>query len=298
MSKFLQLHESPDEFRQALSFTAAETGFAQWLIEKDYYCSLILDDFGPLFEQGFVFKGGTSISKYHAGFYRLSEDLDFAFSVATDARRAARRKAVAPVRQHLNEITERLPTISTVAERRGHDDYRQYNATLRYESVVTGEHQTVKFQVALREPIIENTISCSGRTLLRHPMFPDHDDDSVPLRVLPLRETYAEKVRAALTRRPPAIRDIYDIDDAVQSQRCDLTEPEFLALVQQKLDVPRNATVDVSHERRKALVDQLESKLKPVLRGADYSAFDVQRAFKALERIAAALSVSGTTGNP
>ena len=34
--------------------------------------------------------------------------------------------------------------------------------------------------------------------------------------VLSFRETYAEKFRAAITRRDPAIRDYYDIDYAVR----------------------------------------------------------------------------------
>ena len=88
MGQFLQLHETADAFRQALSFTEAESGFAQRLIEKDYYSSLILADFGPLFANGLVFKGGTSLSKVYASFYRLSEDLDFAISIPATVRPA------------------------------------------------------------------------------------------------------------------------------------------------------------------------------------------------------------------
>ena len=98
MGQFLQLHETPDDFRQALSFTEAESGFAQRLIEKDYYCSLILADFKPLFANGLVFKGGTCLSKVHADFYRLSEDLDFAISTPMTANRKKRSEAVAPVK--------------------------------------------------------------------------------------------------------------------------------------------------------------------------------------------------------
>ncbi|MCX7428980.1 MAG: hypothetical protein NTW96_25560 [Planctomycetia bacterium] len=37
-------HEDVDLFREALSFTQSETGFSARLIEKDYYCSLLLQD--------------------------------------------------------------------------------------------------------------------------------------------------------------------------------------------------------------------------------------------------------------
>ena len=289
MGQLLQIHESPDTFRQALSFTEAETGFVQRLIEKDYYCSLILADFEPLFDGGLVFKGGTSLSKVHAGFYRLSEDIDFAISIATTAHRRDRRRAIAPIKQHLEQITERLTTVSTFDPMKGYDAGRQYNAVLQYESAVTGERETVKVQVAVREPIIESTVSCVGRTLLRHPVPAEMPNAELALCVLSLHETYAEKVRAALTRNPPAIRDIFDIDDAVRKKRLDFSDPGFLKLVQQKLAVPRNASIDASHARRQLLEDQLETELKPVLRSSDYAAFDIKRAFAEVETIAAML---------
>jgi predicted nucleotidyltransferase component of viral defense system len=107
------------------------------------------------------------------------------------------------------------------------------------------------------------------------------------LRVLSLRETYAEKVRAALTRTPPAIRDIFDIDEAVRAKRLDLSEPGFISLVRQKLAVPRNAAIDTSQSRRKTLEDQLETHLKPVLRSFDYATFDIDRALATIEELAA-----------
>jgi predicted nucleotidyltransferase component of viral defense system len=287
MVHFLRLHETPDAFRQALNFTEAETGFAQRLIEKDFFCSLILADFDPLFSSGLVFKGGTSLSKVHASFYRLSEDLDFAISVPTTTRRSVRRGAVALVKQHLKDIEERMPSVSVIAPLRGHDESRQYNATLRYESAITGQPETVKLQVAIREPIIEPTMTCSARTLLRQPLTEQGRAEGLTLRVLSLRETYAEKVRAALTRIPPAIRDIFDIAEAVRAKRLDLIEPVFLNLVRQKLAVPGNSPVDTSQTRRESLVSQLDTNLKPVLRSSDYEAFDIDRAFAEVETIAA-----------
>ncbi|NQT37884.1 MAG: nucleotidyl transferase AbiEii/AbiGii toxin family protein [Planctomycetes bacterium] len=287
MGQFLQLHETPTAFRQALSFTEAESGFAQRLIEKDYYCSLILADFEPLFANGLVFKGGTSLSKVHADFYRLSEDLDFAISIATTARKSDRRRAVAPIKQHLEQITDRLTTVSACDPLKGHDTSRQYNAVLQYESAVTGENETVKVQVSVREPILEATVSRAGRTLLRHPVPGEAPDAKLSLRVLSLRETYAEKVRAALTRNPPAIRDIFDIGDAVRAERLDLFEPRFLSLVRQKLAVPGNVAINTSPTRRKSVEDQLETHLKPVLRSSDYAAFDIERAFAEVEKLAA-----------
>lgn len=293
MAQLLQLHETPEAFRQALIFTEAQSGFMQRLIEKDYYCSLILADFEPLFRGGLVFKGGTSLSKVHAGFYRLSEDLDFAISAQTTVRRSARRHAVAPVKQHLERIGERLPTVSIVDPLKGHNEGRQYNATVQYESVVTGEHEAVKVEVAIREPFLEPTVFCTGRTLLRRPVADDSSPATMPVHVLSLRETYAEKVRAALTRIPPAIRDIFDIAEAFRRQRIDLTETGFLNLVRQKLAVPGTPAIDAGKKRRKSLTDQLETNLKPVLLRSDYTAFDIEHAFAVVENIAGKIRDEG-----
>jgi len=287
MGQFLKLHETPDNFRQALSFTEAESGFAQRLIEKDYYCSLILADFECLFANGLVFKGGTCLSKVHAGFYRLSEDLDFAISIPMTANRQKRREAVAPVKRHLEEIAERLPALGISNKLIGKLESRQYQALLQYESVVTGEHETVKVEVAVREPVIESPVFRDGRTLLRHPVPRETPDAPLSLCVLTLNEAYAEKVRAALTRDPPAIRDLFDIADAVRAGRLDFCGPRFLDLVRQKLAIPGNAVIDTSEARRRSLENQLESHLKPVLRRSDYAAFDIERAFAEVEKLAA-----------
>ncbi len=286
MGQFLQLHESPDDFRQALSFTEAETGFSQRLIEKDYYCSLILADFEALFARGLVFKGGTCLSKVHVGFYRLSEDLDFAISIPTTARRSARRKAAAPIKEHLQRIAERLPIVSISDPMSGHDDCRQYNAILEYESAITADHGTVKVQVSTREPIIESTVFCAGRTLLHDPVPRESPDPGLQLGVLSLREAYAEKVRAALTRDPPAIRDTFDLYYAVCKGHLDLSEPEFVDLVRHKLDVQGSTAIEMDHALRKSLEGQLETNLKPVLRSVDYASFDIERALAMAEKLA------------
>jgi predicted nucleotidyltransferase component of viral defense system len=123
--------------------------------------------------------------------------------------------------------------------------------------------------------------------LLRHPLAEEMSDAELSLRVLSLHEAYAEKVRAALTRSPPAIRDIFDIDEAVRAERLDFSEPGFISLVRQKRAVPENAVIDTSQARRKPLEGQLETHLKPVLRSSDYAAFDIHRAFGEVEKLAA-----------
>jgi len=104
-------HEDLPRFRDALTLTEAESGFSSRLIEKNYYCSLLLHDLSGPFEQGLVFKGGTCLSKVHAEFFRLSEDLDFSIPIPPDATRSQRRGAASPIRDHFSGVAGRLEEI-------------------------------------------------------------------------------------------------------------------------------------------------------------------------------------------
>jgi cell division FtsZ-interacting protein ZapD len=58
-----------------------------------------------------------------------------------------------------------------------------------------------------------------------------------------------------------------------------LADATLIALVRQKLAVPGNEPVDVSDVRLAALRQQLDSRLKPVLRTKYFDEFDLERAF-------------------
>ena len=60
--RFSELNLDKDRFLEAVNYTAATTGFTERLIEKDYFCSLVLQDCASLFDAGYIFKGGTSLS--------------------------------------------------------------------------------------------------------------------------------------------------------------------------------------------------------------------------------------------
>jgi predicted nucleotidyltransferase component of viral defense system len=73
----INAHEDEALFRDAVRFTAEESGFMPRLIEKDYFCTLLLDHLSRAGGAELVFKGGTSLTKIHSELYRLSEDLDY-----------------------------------------------------------------------------------------------------------------------------------------------------------------------------------------------------------------------------
>jgi hypothetical protein len=73
--------------------------------------------------------------------------------------------------------------------------------------------------------------------------------------------------------------DFHPLDDGIRE------------LVRQKLAVPGNGPVDISQERLAALRNQLDARLKPVLRDRDFAEFDLDRAFGIVVSVAKAVDV-------
>lgn len=281
----LQYHENVELFREAINFTESNTGFSARLIEKDYYCSLVLHGLAEAFQQGLIFKGGTCLSKVHTDFYRLSEDLDFVIAMETNASISVRRKRIAPLKDLLMGLSKRLPCFHVDEPLSGSNSSKQYIGRLSYRAVVTGEVEILKVEVGLREPALDPVEHKSAHTMLMDPSRSRPVLDPISVSVLSFRETYAEKFRAAMTRREPAIRDYYDIDYAVRSGKLDPSDNKLLELLQRKLAVPGNQSADVSNERFTALQQQLEPRLKPVLRMTDFERFDLERAFEVVAKL-------------
>lgn len=275
----VQFHEDAVLFREGLEYTESLTGLSARLIEKDYYCSLILRDWARMFMLGLVFKGGTCLSKVYVGFYRLSEDLDFAIPTEINALRSVRRAMAAPVKEHFSSLPDRLSCFEIGDGFRGHNSSRQYIGKYRYCSVVTERDATIKVEASLREPIVGSLEERAAGTILINPLTGDGAIEPVPVKVMSLLESYAEKLRAALTRMEPAIRDFYDIDHAIRGGHIDPRSKVLLELLRKKLTIPGNQTIDVSTSRLKKLQAQLEAQLKPVLRMADYNAFALGSAY-------------------
>ena len=115
---------------------------------------------------------------------------------------------------------------------------------------------------------------------------------TIPLRCMSKAEAFAEKFRAALTRREIAIRDFYDIDYGVTRLALRPTDPAMVKLVREKIAVPGNNPVDVSDLRMSSLRGQLTTRLRPVLRPGDFDKFDLGRAMSTVLQIAEAIADS------
>jgi predicted nucleotidyltransferase component of viral defense system len=284
----LRTHQNPALFREAVNHTAAATGFSSRLIEKDYFCTVLLQH---LAEAGcaLVFKGGTCLAKVHAGFYRLSEDLDFVIPTPVDALRAERSRRAAASKTAVAGIGERLPGLRVITALTGANSSTQYICVIGYASLLRRQDETIKVEVGLREPLLTATIQGEVQTLLLDPFSGSQLAPVLMMPCISRPEAMAEKLRAALSRREVAIRDFYDVDYAVRELNLRVLEPELLGLVRQKLEVPGNDPIDVSPGRLAALQLQLEAQLKAVLRARDFAEFDLDRAFATVAEVAAAL---------
>lgn len=279
----------PDVFRESLRHSEAATGFTATLIEKDYYCSLILRH---LFsdESILVFKGGTCLSKVYVDFTRLSEDLDFVIPLPVDATRTQRRAAIEPIRETLEQLPGTVPGIVVSKAVEGHNESRQYIGHLAYPSAIIDKRERIKIEIGLREPLLIPSEIRIAHTLATNPFTRQPLLPRFPVNAMASVEIYAEKFRAALTRREPAIRDFFDLFHAVIRKELPYRDPDFVNMVREKILIPGNDSIDISPERRRELDRQRIGQLRPVLRPSDFAWFDLNEAFNVACTMAEAIS--------
>lgn len=284
----IRFHEDSELFRESVRFTAAETAFVARLIEKDYFCTVLLAYLAVAASDDLVFKGGTCLAKVHAEMYRLSEDLDFTIPTSVEASRSERRKLIEGVKGALTALQNRFPSFRVIQPLKGANNSTQYIAVVGYASLLGPETETIKIEVSLREPLLMPSVAASARTLLLDPVTGNPLVPPVSVRCIAKTEALAEKFRAALSRREAAVRDFYDIDHAVRKGGLRPEAIELVKQVKQKLAVPDNEPVDVSAQRLATLRKQIEPQLRPVLRERDFVEFDLERAFKTVVEMAKA----------
>jgi predicted nucleotidyltransferase component of viral defense system len=188
-----------------------------------------------------TFKGGTCLCKIHGDFYRLSEDLDFTISTPTTATRAARSASAAPLKRIIADIPNRLRGFQIAQALTVSNNSQQYNAEVVYASLVTGQRETIRIEIGLREPNLAEVHLGSCKTVVLSAINNQPLVELYEVQCLSYSEAMAEKMRAALSRREVAIRDFYDLDHAVRHANFNPRDAEILRLLRQKLEVPRTA---------------------------------------------------------
>ncbi len=287
-SSLPRMHEDTVLFREAVVFTAARTGFSPRLVEKDYFCTAVLAHLSSEAPE-LVFKGGTCLAKVYAEFYRLSEDMDFVIPVSEDAPRSERGRLAAGAKAAAAALPRSLQAFRVAEPLKGANRSTQYCGSFVYVSPTSGQDETIKLEVGLREPLLELVEREAARTILLDPISGEDLVPPVAAPCIAMAEAFAEKFRAALTRREVAIRDYYDIGYGVAHLGVEPQDPELVQLVRRKLAVRDNPPVDVGDERLRRLRAQLDTHLRPVLRPGDFEEFDVERAIEAVVQMAEAV---------
>ena len=286
-------HENKIQFIEAIRETASKSGFSGALIEKDYYCSLLLKEIFQSKDCFLTLKGGTLLNKAHIGFYRLSEDLDFSISDIAGFSRKKRHNFAQITKKCVNEAVKSLSLIFSKPFN-GANESRSYNAEVEYDSLVAEDKNTIKIEFRIQEKIWERE-SLMAKTLLVNPLTQKPVLPDFLIVGLSFKETYSEKIRAALSREKPAIRDIFDIHYALKKRLIEtkgfIQIHNIAPMVKYKLKT-LNRTVDLSEKRKEELLSQLQTDLKPVLRKKDFEEFDFEQAWTWLKTLEKEISKS------
>lgn len=167
--ELLDFFETEEPFISSVEYTANHYGFRTELIEKDFLCSLILMQLYQKQQFSPIFKGGTLLAKVHAGFYRLSEDLDFSLPISHLAKRRQRSALIKPIKKIINNIPENFPIFSLATPLTGSNESRQYNAEFNYRSKMSGTTGKILIEIGLREELLLLHANKEANTLLLDP---------------------------------------------------------------------------------------------------------------------------------
>ena len=290
MSNF---HHKNKQFIESVRQTSFDSGFSESLVEKDYYCSLVLKEIFQSKDCDLVFKGGTLLNKCHAGFYRLSEDLDFSISADPNLSRNIRGKLAQKAKRVINQSIKNL-SLSFSTPFQGHDENRLYTTTIEYISAVNNDKNTIKIEFGVNEKVLEKQ-DLFAKTLLKDVLRKEFVLSDFLLPGLSLKEAYSEKIRAALSRKEPAIRDIFDIYYALEKNIIGNSKPkikshEILQMLRKKME-DEELKIYLSSSRKEEFLSQLQTDLKPVLRAVDFENFDFEKTWIWLQNIQKELEI-------
>jgi len=161
-------------------------------------------------QQGWLFKGGTSLRKCYFGGYRFSEDLDFTASTQLSASSLYQR--IDEAKNAMQDDTgivasRRKVVVETIQDEYGRECFearRYYEGPWDYG----GSPRSIRVHVNRDELVL-----FKPKTLpLIHAYSDEKDLPKVSVPVYALEETFVEKLRAISGQRRWAIaRDIYDL---------------------------------------------------------------------------------------
>ncbi len=237
--------------------TAKSEGFDIYRMEKDFYLTVFLILISRKYPD-LVFKWWTCLNKIYYDYYRLSEDLDFVH--IADVWRNQKKKILESYKKSFSQLFWDL--WFTLSQRRTkHNEDQQWIFNFEYKSIIDGSVDKIKVDIRIEKQLLKPTLQKNIIAIYQDPIseqafFQDHT-----IQVMNLDEIFAEKIRAALTRTEPAIRDFFDIHYAKQKW---FDFESIKDLITQKLvEIDYKYIIDDIEEELKK---QVKTELEPVLK--------------------------------
>ena len=222
-----------EKLKDIIPVIAGKMKFRPAIVEKDYHLTVILNKIEELLTDKIVFKGGTLLNKAHLNYHRLSEDLDFTYN-AQFTSRAQRSKAITPIREKIPSFLKALGLTSDKPEGEGFDNSRQYIFKVKYPSVLMNKDDMIKIEISLRQHPIEKPVNTEIKHFYQDPFTGKDLFPSGKVLSLSWKEAVAEKLKAAISRPTPAIRDYCDLGQFIKTG-FDFARQGFLKMVSKKL---------------------------------------------------------------
>ena len=223
------------KLKDIINYVADKQGFRPAIIEKDYRLTRILNAVNEHLSRNIVFKGGTLLNKAYLNYHRLSEDLDFSYRNDIDvSTRGKRSKAIASIRKKMPSFLSFLKLTSDDPEGKGFNNSTQYLFNLQYQSIIMNHEEGIKFEISLRQPSFLPPANVQIKHFYQDPFSREDLFPQGSVLALSLKECVAEKLKAAISRLTPAIRDYYDLGHFIKIG-FDFERPDLLGLVNKKL---------------------------------------------------------------
>jgi predicted nucleotidyltransferase component of viral defense system len=250
-----------DKLKDIINSIADEQGFRPAIIEKDYHLTRILNAVNEHLSRDIIFKGGTLLNKIYLNYHRLSEDLDFSYRNDIDvSTRGKRSKAITPIRKKMPSFLSLLKLTSDNPEGEGFNNSTQYLFKLQYSSIIMKRRESIKFEISLRQVSFLPPITVPVKHFYQDPFTGEDLFPQGTVLALSLEESVAEKLKAAISRLTPAIRDYYDLGHFIKAG-FDFARPDFSKMVNEKL---RLDGYKRDHSHNLGLSDQAIEELKRV----------------------------------
>lgn len=246
----MKLHDNPTLFNDTILALSTQKNIPTAFIEKDYWLTTVLKQLSySKYNDDFIFKGGTSLSKAFGMIQRFSEDIDLALvaeNLSGNQVKGRIGKVSKDITKHLEEVEiEQVTSKKTRFRRTAHT----------YPQIMSENHnsQMVSYLIvelnAFGKPHPFQTMQLSSMIFdfyqeqNRTDLIKEYELQSFPIQVLKPERTFGEKVlaiaRASYHQTPELqlqnkIRHLYDLHILMNHELLIdfIAKPDFFQIIE------------------------------------------------------------------